>query len=149
MRTGLPGAWSRYLDRVGGSWPKRAAVRLSTFLVERPLASFIITAVVLFLQANAIRRVLNAGGGLNGFTWVALGFALYATIAVAALLRSDPARFPPGFRLLFAWAVGLTPAESGFGAALAGSPVLVMWFGVGLSLCLIAWAGISTRRTQR
>jgi hypothetical protein len=113
--------------------------RISTFLAERRLLSFAISAAAIVLMADAIREVMPDEGEVKLFTWIALGLMAYAAIGTAVL----PKRVAPNVRLMVAWAMAISPAMYGFAAALTDSPVVVMWFGVVLSLCLVAWIAIA------
>jgi hypothetical protein len=115
--------------------------RVSEFLSEHRLASFLVTVVVLVLLADDVRWVFPDGGHIGVFTWVLLALMAYAPIATVFLLRQGP---HPS-RLLIAWGVGITPALLGMTAAVAGSPALVMWFGVLLSGVLLGWVAAITR----
>ena len=115
------------------------AERISRFLAERRLASFVITSVVILLMADAIRRVLPNESDVNVFTWIALALMAYAVIATVMLRK----RVTPNVRLGVAWSLGLSPSLYGFAAVLSGSPVVLMWFGGLVSLSLVAWLTIT------
>jgi hypothetical protein len=119
------------------------AERVSKFLVDRPLASFFITAAVVTLTAASVRRVVPAESHVGLLTWAALALMAYAVIATAML----PKRVGPVVRPFVAWVVGISPSIYGYAAALAGSPTIVMWFGVVLSLCLVTWIATSGTRS--
>jgi hypothetical protein len=110
-------------------------VRISQFLVDRPLVSFFITAAVVTLMADSVRQVVPDESHVGVLTWVALVLMGYAVIATVVLAR----RVDPMVRPFVAWGVGVSPSIYGYAAALVGSPIFVMWFGVVLSLCLVAW----------
>ncbi|HZA60864.1 MAG TPA: hypothetical protein VE754_04175 [Actinomycetota bacterium] len=117
------------------SGPQAFAARLSKFLSEHRLASFLVTAAALVLMAEAVRRVLPNGGQVSVLTGVLLAPMAYAPIATVYTLR----RGPQPFRLVMAWSVGVTPALFGIAAALNGSPAIVMWGGVLLAIALVGW----------
>jgi hypothetical protein len=115
------------------------AKTISRFLAEHRLASFIIAAVVMVLWADAVRRVLPDHSDINVFTWVALALMVYAMVALIVL----PKRVMPSVRSLVAWGMAISPSVYGVAAALAGSPMIVMWIGVVLSILLSAWVAIT------
>ena len=89
-------------------------------------------------MADAIRRVLTGQSEVNVLTWIVFGLMAWALIGTVLM----PKLVAPNLRILVAWSVAVSPALYGFAAALADSPVVVMWFGVLLSLCLVTWAAI-------
>jgi hypothetical protein len=117
-----------------------SAEQLSKLLSRHRTASFLITAAGLLLLADAVRQVLSDDGTVGVFTWVALALMAYATITTIRWQR--PA--PPDIPFLIAWAMGINPALFGIAAALAGSPVVVMWIGVLLAIGLIGWVSVRT-----
>jgi hypothetical protein len=119
-------------------WSLAVVERISALLAERRLASFVITGAVILLMADAIRRVLPTESEVNVLTWIALALMAYAVIATVLLLK----RVAPNVPLVVNWSLGISPSLYGFAAVLAGSPVVVMWFGSLLSLCLVAWVEI-------
>jgi hypothetical protein len=115
------------------------AKRVSRILRDRPLVSLLITAAALTLTADAVRKVVSGDGHIDVFTWVALALMGYAVIAAVIL----PKRVDPSVRPFLAWGVGTSPSVYGYAAVLFGSPNLVMWVGVVLSLCLVASLAIA------
>lgn len=113
--------------------------RISRFLAERRLMSFVITSAAILLVADSIRRVLLDESEVNLFTWIALALIVYAVIVTIFL----PKRVAPNVRLVVAWTLGVSPALYGFAAVLADSPRVVMWVGVLMSLCLVSWVAIA------
>ena len=110
------------------------AERLSRFLSLHRLPSFLITAVSLVLVADAFRRVLSdSDAQADALTWAALALMAYAVVAVLFLRR----RAPDNVRLVVAWFIGLSPALYGMTATIVGSPLVVMWIGVGLAIGLV------------
>jgi hypothetical protein len=89
-------------------------------------------------MADAIRRVLSDDARVNVLTWIALALMSYAVIALIFVLR----RFPQDVRFLMAWGTAVIPATSGMAAALTGSPTIMMWLGVLLSIGLVGWIAI-------
>jgi hypothetical protein len=115
------------------------AERLSRFLSRNRLPSFLITAVSLVLVADAFRRVLSdSDAQVDALTWAALALMAYAVVAVLFLRR----RAPDNVRLVVSWFIGLSPALYGMTATIAGSPLVVMWIGVGLAIGLVGLAAL-------
>jgi hypothetical protein len=73
--------------------------------------------------------------------WIWIGLGVYSGIATVYLVR----RGPESGRLFIAWFSAITPALGGMAAALAGSPVFVMWVGILLSIGLVGWVAAATR----
>jgi hypothetical protein len=121
-------------------WIQAYVLRVSRILEHR-LASFLGTAVILLLMGDSIRRVLpdDEHGGV--LMWVCIGLGVYSGIATVYLVR----RGPESGRLFIAWFSAITPALVGMAAALAGSPVFVMWVGILLSIGLVGWVAAATR----
>jgi hypothetical protein len=116
-------------------------VRVSKFLSEHRLASFLVTVAALALLADDVRRVLPDEGQVGVLTWVLLALMAFCPIPLVYALRRGP--YPS--RLLIAWEFGITPALLGITAALAGSPALVMWMGVLVSSALVGWVLATAR----
>ena len=105
--------------------------------------AFLITGAVLVLMAGAIRQVLPVEGRVTVPTWV-----FWAAMAHAVILVLFPRRlFPPDRRLVLTWWLGLTPAFFGYAGVLNGSPSIVMWVGVALSLGLVAFVLVTHDRS--
>ena len=85
------------------------------------------------LLANAVRRVLSEEGHVNAVTWCAVALMGTAPIAVSVWQR----RAPQDVRFFMAWGAAHTPALLGIAAALRGSPTIVMWLGVLLTIGLV------------
>lgn len=89
------------------AWLQAFVVRVSRLLSEHRLASFAVTAVILLLTADSIRRVLSDEDEWGGvLMWALLAVAAYSAIATVFWLR----RGPPESRLFIAWFSGITPA---------------------------------------
>ena len=142
-------AFGRYSPLVTARRLMLVAERVSRFLAERRLASFVITSVVILLMADAIRKVLPNESDVNVFTWIALALMVYAVIATVVLLKRVTPRATQNVRLMVAWSLGLSPSLYGFAAVLSGSPVVLMWLGVLVSLSLVAWLAINASSVRR
>lgn len=116
--------------------------RVSAWIRDHLLASYIVTAACILLMADAIRRVLPDDSHAGVITWVAIGLMAYAGVAMLTFLK----RFPDDRRISIAWVMGASPAFYGFAAVLAGSPAAVLWLGVAWSLILVAFVAITSRR---
>jgi hypothetical protein len=125
---------------VAGESATRLAVSVSDTLSKHRAASFLITAVIVLLVADAIRRVLPDDTRVSALTWILAALMAYAVVATMMVRRRTPA----DMRAFFAMALGLSPAFFGFAGALAGSPQALMWGGVLLSLCLVGVALATT-----
>jgi len=124
------------------AWLQAFVVRVSRLLSEHRLASFAVTAVILLLMADSIRRVLSDKDEWGGvLMWALLAVAVYSAIATVFWVR----RGPPESRLFIAWSSGITPALCGMAAALAGAPALVMWVGVLLAVVIVGWVAAATK----
>src|SRR5262245_2617371 len=139
------GRGSGVVSRPLGSGPMAGAFMglaesLSRLLSRRRVAAFAITAGSLVLVADAIRKELSGDAEVGALTWAAVALMAYAVVAVVFLQR----RAPENIRLVVAWFIGLSPALYGMTAALAGSPVIVMWFGVVLAIGLVGWVALRT-----
>jgi hypothetical protein len=117
----------------GGS--RQVAERVSRFLAEHRVASFLITAIGAVLVADSVRRDLSEESQINFITWVALALMAYAVVPIWVVLRRTPANV----RLFVAWGLALQPVLFGIVAAMNGSPVFTMWLGVLLTVGLVAW----------
>ncbi len=119
-------------------------VRFSRALEEHRLAAFLITAVVLVLVADSIRRVLPDESRTNNvLTLVLVAVTAYSMWVLVYI----PKRLPPDRRTFITWQLGLTPAIFGFAAVLYGSLSFVMWIGVLLSLGLVGF-GLARSRAS-
>jgi hypothetical protein len=116
-------------------------VRVSRLLSEHRLASFGVTTVALLQMDVSIRLVLPKEEGGGVLIWALVALAAYSVFATVWLVR----RGPPETRLFLAWSGGITPALCGMAAAFAGSPALVMWAGILLSIGLVGWVASATR----
>jgi hypothetical protein len=110
------------------------AERLSNFLVERRLASFLVTRALILVMADAIRQVLPVESDSTVLTWIAVALMVQGAVSSVLVARQTAVRIG----MLAAWALGVTPSMYGFVAVLSGSPVVLMWSGVVLSLVLLA-----------
>ena len=124
----------RYRSSVAAQRPKGVSAHVSETLARHRVASFLVTAAALLLLANAILRVLSGASRVTVLTWVLIALMAYAVVAIFVLLK----RVAAEVRLFVAWGLGISPAMYGFAAALADSPIVVMWIGVLTSLGLVA-----------
>ena len=122
----------------------QVAERVSRFLAEHRVASFLITAIGAVLVADSVRRDLSEDSQINFITWVALALMAYAVVPIWVVLRRTPANV----RLFVAWGLALQPMLFGMAAALSGSPAFMMWLGVLLTVGLVAWV-LTEPRTHR
>jgi hypothetical protein len=116
--------------------------RVSAWIRDHMLASYLVTPACILLMADAIRRVLPDDSHTGVFIWVAIGLMTYAGVAMLIFLR----RFPDDRGIFIAWVMGASPAFYGFAAGLSGSPAAVLWLGVAWSLILVAFVAISSKR---
>jgi hypothetical protein len=116
--------------------------RVSALLREHRLASYLVTAALILMTANAIRRVLPDDSHTSVITWVAISLMAYAGVAILLFMK----RLPLDRRISVAWGVGVSPVSYGFAAGLTGSPVAVLWLGVAWSLILVAFVAITSSR---
>jgi hypothetical protein len=127
-------------------WSDWASEHTSIFLSHHRVSSLVVTAALMFITADAGRRVFEGEASHASFlTWVALALMAWTPVAMVLVSRL----VSPGFPLSIAWAMALAPFLAGFAAVAARSPVSVMWLGFGLSLVLLAWAartGLPSRR---
>lgn len=117
----------------GGSL--RVAERVSRFLAEHRVASFLMTAIGAVLVADSVRKGLSEESQTDLITWVALALMAYAVVPIWVVLRRTPANV----RLFVAWGLALQPVLFGIVAAMSGSPVFTMWLGVLVTVGLVAW----------
>ena len=117
-------------------------VRVSAWIRGHLLASYIVTAAVILLMADSIRRVLPDDTHTGVLTWVAIGLMAYAGVAILILLK----RLPDDRRIFAAWYAAASPALCGFAAGLFGSPAAVLWLGVAWSFILLAFVAITSSR---
>jgi hypothetical protein len=103
--------------------------RVSAWIRDHLLASYLVTAACILLMADAIRRVLPDDSHAGVITWVAIGLMAYAGVAMLTFLK----RFPDDRGISIAWVMGASPAFYGFAAVLSGSPAAVLWLGVAWS----------------
>ena len=73
----------------GGSL--QVAERVSRFLAEHRVASFLITVIGAVLVAASVRRDLSEESQINFITWVALALMAYAVVPIWVVLRRTPA----------------------------------------------------------
>jgi hypothetical protein len=118
--------------------PPGLAERLSNLISRHRLSSFLVTVASLLLMADAIRRVLPDDAQVSLLTWTALALMAYAVIALIFVVR----RFPQEIRVFVAWGTAVIPAITGMSATLTGSPTIMMWLGVLLSVGLVGWIAI-------
>jgi hypothetical protein len=111
---------------------------LSNLISRHRLSSFLATVAFLLLMADAIRRVLSDDAQVNVLTWTALALMAYAVCALIFVLH----RAPQNVRFFMAWGMAVIPATSCMAAALTGSPTIMMWLGVLLSIGLVGWIAI-------
>jgi hypothetical protein len=123
------------LALVASRWSMRFVERVSRFLREHRLASFLISAAVLLVIAEDIVWVLPEARNASLLGWLFVAAMSYSPYAVVVLRR----RTPPNIRPFLAWSAALGAAFAGFAAALTGAPVVVMWLGIGLTLALVGW----------
>ena len=107
--------------------------RVSGLIAGHPLVAFLITAIALATLADSVRQVLAEGGHVTWLTFGFIAMMVYAVVGTLWLSRY----FAPNVRLFVSWVMGMSPALLGVVAALANSPVLIMWIGLLLSLCLV------------
>ena len=122
-----------------------AAQRLSELIARKPVVALLTTVVVLLLIAGSGPPAV-AGDDLRvgPVTWVAI--VLMAWGAIATIVA--PRFVMPAGRLAVIWALALTPFSFGFAALMFGSPLLVMWIGLVVSVVLLIWVAlVRARRT--
>lgn len=122
----------------------RLSVRASETIADHRIAAFVITSLTLVLVADAVRKVLPDESSPGVATWILLGL-MASTVVVAVALRE---RVQPERRALVAFALGVSPAVYGFAGTLTGSPPMLMWAGVVLSVSLVALALATAQRAE-
>jgi hypothetical protein len=122
----------------------RLSARASETIADHRIAAFVITSATLVLAADAVRRVLPEETSPGVGTWVLLGL-MAPTVIVAVALRE---RVQPERRALFTFTLGIAPALYGFAGTLTGSPPLLMWAGVVVSVSLVALALATSQRAE-
>jgi hypothetical protein len=126
--------------------PSSIAARSSKLIADHRLRAFLITAALILLIADSGRiEVAGEDAQTSVLTWVAVGLIVLGAIETFIA----PRLVAPNVRLGIAWSLGMTPFLFGFAALMAGSPILVMWLGLVVSLCLIASVALFVDREAR
>ena len=119
--------------------------RISMIVAEHRRGSFIITAVAMILIAVDVQMVAPGDAHVGVFTWIAVAGMIYAGIAVVMIVRLP--RLGDLNRLIgVPWMIGISPVIFGCTAAMAGSPVLLLWIGTVVSLSLVAFIALLPSR---
>lgn len=121
----------------------RTVDRVSGAISRHPLWSFLLTVAIVLMLANSVRQIVPEEGGVNAFTWIALGLIGYA-IASSIWLARKESPLP----VLFRWTTCASPVIYGSAATLMGSPTWVLWLSVAVSICLVAFVALTGSKSS-
>ena len=120
------------------------ALAVRRFLVQRPLASFLIAVILILGTAGSWQQIAERENErVTLSTWLFLGLMVaYPVWNLLLLLRA----VRPDSRVFVRWASAFGPHVFGQVALTTGSPLFVLWIGGAVSVALAAWASISASK---